>query len=747
MKRRDRSGQFPLRLKFLHFGGVDSAYYVCVNEQRVGFAKDSRTPADFDITPYLTSEDNLLAVGVFQYSDGSYLEDQDKWRLSGIFRDVYLWSADTLYLRDIEAKANLDADYVGGLFSVEATLRNTAGSERRVRVKFELLAPGAQAALHEEVVEVMVRAGEEGVAHCSGSVPHVEMWSAESPALYVLVVSLSETTGKLLEVAAIRLGFRKVEIRNRQLLVNGQAIYIKGVNRNEFLPESGYVVTRESMVRDLELMKQNNINTVRTSHYPNCPLWYDLCDRYGIYVIGEANVEAHDMGAFSNHMLLRAPSWKEAIIGRHRRMIERDKNHPCIIIWSLGNVFGNGPHFFSAYDWIKERDPSRPVQFEAALRASNTDIYCPMYAFPEDLESYANDPAADRPLILTEYAHAMGNSVGNFQDYWDIIEKYDLLQGGCIWEWCDLAIFKELPNGSGRHLAYGGDFGDFPHDGNFCCDGLVQPDRRLNPHLHEVKKVYQNVKIEAVDLNSGRIRIHNGFFFTNLEQFEIRWELRKDGESACADSIGTIDLGPRRSHELTIPLPRDWSSGTGEWVLLVSLALGSTTEWASRGHEIAWEQFVIEKERDVTTSPERNAERALDGPLLQHTGESYIITGHDWAMSFDRRRGALISFVHRDRELLRRALEPNTWRIPNDNQIRNGYREFYAPWRDAVARRRTLGISAFADKGSVVMHVRTELPNLAYYDLKYHIGAKGLLVIEVSFRPISDSTPHCQDWA
>jgi beta-galactosidase len=658
MKRRDRSGQFPLRLKFLHFGGVDSAYYVCVNEQRVGFAKDSRTPADFDITPYLTSEDNLLAVGVFQYSDGSYLEDQDKWRLSGIFRDVYLWSADTLYLRDIEAKADLDADYVGGLFSVEATLRNTAGSERRVRVKFELLAPGAQAALHEEVVEVMVRAGEEGVAHCSGSVPHVEMWSAESPALYVLVVSLSETTGKLLEVAAIRLGFRKVEIRNRQLLVNGQAIYIKGVNRNEFLPESGYVVTRESMVRDLELMKQNNINTVRTSHYPNCPLWYDLCDRYGIYVIGEANVEAHDMGAFSNHMLLRAPSWKEAIIGRHRRMIERDKNHPCIIIWSLGNESGNGPHFFSAYDWIKERDPSRPVQFESALRASNTDIYCPMYAFPEDLESYANDPAADRPLILTEYAHAMGNSVGNFQDYWDIIEKYDLLQGGCIWEWCDLAIFKELPNGSGRHLAYGGDFGDFPHDGNFCCDGLVQPDRRLNPHLHEVKKVYQNVKIEAVDLNSGRIRIHNGFFFTNLEQFEIRWELRKDGESACADSIGTIDLGPRRSHELTIPLPRDWSSGTGEWVLLVSLALGSTTEWASRGHEIAWEQFVIEKERDVTTSPERNAERALDGPLLQHTGESYIITGHDWAMSFDRRRGALISFVHRDRELLRRALEP-----------------------------------------------------------------------------------------
>ena len=592
------------RLTFLHFDGVDSAYYVWVNEQPVGFAKDSRTPADFDITPHLQPGENLLAVEVFQYSDGSYLEDQDKWRLSGIFRDVYLWSAATLYLRDIEAKADLDAGYAEGLFSVKATLRNTTGSERRVQVKIELLASGAQNALHQEVVEVLVRRGEEGIAQCSGSVPNVEKWSAECPVLYTLVVSLQETGGQTLEVATVRLGFRKVEIRDRQLLVNGQAIYIKGVNRNEFLPESGFVVSRESMIRDLELLKQNNINTVRTSHYPNCPLWYDLCDRYGMYVIGEANVEAHDMGAFSNHVLLHEPVWKEAILGRHRRMVERDKNHACIIIWSLGNESGNGPHFVSAYDWIKERDPSRPVQFESALRARNTDIYCPMYALPADLESYANDPAADRPLILTEYAHAMGNSVGNFQDYWDIIEKYDLLQGGCIWEWCDLAISKELPGGSGRYFAYGGDFGDFPNDGNFCCDGLVQPDRRPNPHLQEVKKVYQNVKIDAVDLNAGRIRVHNDFFFTNLKQFEIRWELRKDGESAHAGSLGTIDLGPRQSRELTIPLPGNWSSETGEWILLVSLVLENATEWAPRGHEIAWEQFIIGK-RDGATTPAR----------------------------------------------------------------------------------------------------------------------------------------------
>ena len=624
------------RLTFLHFDGVDSAFNVWVNGEKVGFAKDSRTPADFDITRYLAPGENLLAVEVFQYSDGSYLEDQDKWRLSGIFRNVYLWSADTLYLRDLEAKTDLDPDYVDGLFHIKATLRNTTNSDRKAQVKLELLAPDSNGTLHEEVVEVMVSAGEEGVAQCSGRVPNVAKWSAESPTLYVLVVTLLDSSGNLGEVAILRLGFRKVEIRDRQLLVNGKAIYIKGVDRNEFLPESGYVVTRESMIRDLELMKQNNINTVRTSHYPNVSLWYDLCDRYGMYVIGEANIEAHDMGAHSNHVLLHDPSWKEAIIGRHRRMVERDKNHACIIVWSLGNESGNGPHFVSAYNWIKERDPSRPVQYESALRASNTDIYCPMYAFPADLESYAKDPAADRPLILCEYAHAMGNSVGNFQDYWDIIEKYDLLQGGCIWEWCDLAIFKPLPDGSGRYLAYGGDFGDFPNDGNFCCDGLVQPDRRPNPHLHEVKKVYQNVKIAAVDLPSGKVRIHNGFFFTNLDQFEIRWELRKDGKIAYSGSLGTIDLGPGQSCELVIPLPQDWLPETGEWILIVSLVLRTASAWAPRGHEIAWEQFLIEGKRESPASSKRSAATSTEGLLLQHTGESYIIAGREWEISIDR---------------------------------------------------------------------------------------------------------------
>ena len=568
------------RSVFLRFEGVDSAYYVWVNEQKVGFAKDSRTPADFDVTPYLTDGENVLAVEVYQYSDASYLEDQDKWRLSGIFRDVYLWSAGPLHLRDIEANVDLDSQYADGLFSIKALVRNTARSSSEVYIRFELLAPDGRAVLHDKTVEVAVNAAGESMAECSGRIAQVEKWSAESPTLYVLIVSLGDRSGAIAEVTTLRIGFRKVETRDRRLLVNGKPIYIKGVNRNEFLPESGYVVTRESMIRDIELMKQYNINTVRTSHYPNCPLWYDLCDRYGLYVIGEANLEAHGMGAFSNHVLLHDPRWEEALLGRHRRMVERDKNHPSIIIWSLGNESGNGPHLVSGYKWIKERDPSRPVQFESAYRGANTDIYCPMYAFPADLESYARDAGADRPLILTEYAHAMGNSLGNFQDYWDVIEAHDLLQGGCIWEWCDLAILKAMPNGSGEYLAYGGDFGDVPNDGNFCCDGLVRPDRRPNPSLYEVRKVYQNARFIPIDVNSGRIRIQNGFFFTDLRHFEIRWELRKNGEIVREGSLGSIELPAQQACELSIPLPEEKLDETGEWVLILSLIVPSASLWA-----------------------------------------------------------------------------------------------------------------------------------------------------------------------
>jgi beta-galactosidase len=427
---------------------------------------------------------------------------------------------------------------------------------------------------------------------------------------------------------------------------------------------------------------------------------------------------------------------EEAILGRHRRMVERDKNHPSIIVWSLGNESGNGPHLVSGYKWIKERDPSRPVQFESAFRGANTDIYCPMYAFPADLESYAMDPGADRPLILTEYAHAMGNSLGNFQDYWDVIEAHEPLQGGCIWEWCDLAILKALPDGSGQFLAYGGDFGDVPNDGNFCCDGLVRPDRRPNPSLYEVRKVYQNAKFIPVDVNSGRIRVLNGFFFMDLRHFEIRWELRKDGEIVRGASLGSIELPAQQTCELSIPLPEDRLHEPGEWVLILSLIAPSATLWAPGGHELAWDQFLIQRDPPAIL---KGAAKEGTPPLLQHTGESYLIAGDNWEMTIDRRRGALLSYVRHGRELFLGPLEPNTWRTPNDNQIRNGYREIYSPWRYAAARRRTLGISAITAGNCVKVHLRSEFSQLAHYELEYNIAADGSIDLHVSFEPFSHS--------
>jgi beta-galactosidase len=436
------------RLVFLQFDGVDSAFTVWVNGRKVGFAKDSRTPSEFNITADLKAGDNVLAVEVYQFCDGSYLEDQDKWRLSGIFRDVFLRAVGPVYVRDIEVEADLTNNYQDGVLTTKISLKNSTKSDSELQLQFELLEPGTNERVGDHLVRVSTKAGGESVGTWHRDFPCVLPWSAESPRLYTLLISLLSPEGRLLEVVSLLIGFRKVEIRQRQLLINGKAIYIKGVNRNEFLPETGYVVSQSSMIHDLELMKQNNINAVRTSHYPNVSLWYQLCSRYGLYVICEANVEAHAMGAYEDHELLHDPLWAEAILGRQRRMVERHKNDPCIVVWSLGNESGNGTHFFSAYDRIKRRDPSRPVQYEAALRACNSDIYCPMYALPADLEYYGQDPTADRPLILCEYAHAMGNSLGNLQDTGTsskgiLFYREDLFGNGAIWHSTKLFLIPQ----------------------------------------------------------------------------------------------------------------------------------------------------------------------------------------------------------------------------------------------------------------------------------------------------------------
>ena len=424
---------------FVCFDGVASAFYLWINGQAVGYSEDSRTPAEFNITRFLQPGENVIAAQVYRWSDGSYLEDQDFWRLSGIFRDVFLWSAPSVHVRDFEVRPKLDDQYRDGRLEVEAQIVNSGAATVAHCLEAQLYSPDGR----KMPVTAQASVTAPGKVQLAAEVARPRQWSAEQPNLYTLLLTLRDSQGTAVEVFKQRIGFRRVEIKGGQLLVNGQPIYVKGVNRHEHDPDHGQHVVRAGMIQDIRLMKQNNINTVRTSHYPNVPEWYDLCDEYGLYVIDEANVESHGMG-YDRESLAKVPSWESAHLDRTIRMVERDKNHACIITWSLGNEAGNGVNFVKTYEWIKRRDASRPVQYERAELDRNTDIYCPMYATIEQMVAYAQQKPA-RPLIQCEYAHSMGNSTGNLQDYWDAIEQYPALQGGCIWDWVDQGIRRPTP--------------------------------------------------------------------------------------------------------------------------------------------------------------------------------------------------------------------------------------------------------------------------------------------------------------
>ena len=464
--------------------------------------------------------------------------------------------------------------------------------------------------------------------------------------LYRLLLTLKDAAGKVVEVTTCNVGFRRVEIKDRFLLVNGQRVYLKGVNRHEHDPVDGHTVSVESMIQDIHLMKKLNINAVRTCHYPNDPQWYELCDRLGLYVIDEANIESHGMG-YGDKSLAKDPAWKEAHLDRTRRMVERDKNHPSVIIWSLGNEAGNGVNFYATYDWTKQRDASRPVQYERAELDRNTDIYCPMYATIEHMVDYAKKNP-DRPLIQCEYAHAMGNSVGNLQDYWNAIEAYPSLQGGFIWDWVDQGLLVDVPKGRGeKYFAYGGDFGDRPNDGNFCCNGVVHPDRTPHPHAWEVKKVYQNVKVHAVDLAAGKVRVQNKYFFTNLNEFEAKWLLRCDGREVQSGSLGRLDVPPQASQEVDDP-----HREAGQRRRRVSVdrrrspwpktSLGSAraTSWHGTSS------------RCRGSRPRRQRSAAGRSPDLKTTDDKLLLRGDRFAAAIDKASGELVSYQVDGVELL-----------------------------------------------------------------------------------------------
>ena len=723
-------GDWRGRQVFLHFAGVESAFYVWINGKRVGYSQGSRTPAEFDVTRYLQQGENTLAVEVYRFSDGSYLEDQDFWRLSGIFRDVFLFSTPKRHIRDFWARTPLDEAYRDATLELNVQVRNfdDAGAPAAVRATL-LDADGASVAeLGPSRVEI--GGGEEVSIDLNHTLSNPRKWTAETPYLYRLVLSLEDGSGREIEAVATNVGFREVEIEGGQLLVNGKAISIKGVNRHEHDPDLGHVPTRERMLEDIRLMKQHNINAVRTSHYPHATEWYELCDRYGLWVVDEANIESHGMGYAPDETLANKPEWGPAHLDRIQRMVERDKNHPSVIVWSMGNEAGDGVNFVQASEWIRLRDPSRPVHYEQAAERPHVDMVSPMYATIERIVDYAKRNP-DRPLILCEYAHAMGNSVGNLQDYWDAIEAYPALQGGYIWDWVDQGLRKVTGDGK-QFWAYGGDYGDKPTDGNFCMNGLVQPDRRPNPHIQEVKKVYQYVKATPVDLGEGKIRVRNKYDFLSTGFLKGELVVTADGRELSSGALPPLDLAPGEEREVALPLAKPALEPGVEYWLTVRFSLAEETAWAPAGHVVAWDQMQLPwsapaPKIDVSALPEAS---------YQENDKAIVARGRGFSLRVGKARGAIESFEVDGKELLTRPLEPNFWRAPTDNDLGARLEERLAVWRRAGADREVRSVEARQAGRAVEIAVEALLPaGGARYRNVYSVFGSGDVLVEASYRP------------
>lgn len=667
---------------FIHFGAVKSAFYIWINGNQIGYSQGSKTPAEWNITPYLRPGENSVALQVFRWSDGSYLECQDFWRLSGIERDVYLVSTPRLCIRDFFAKPDLDSDYQNGSLTVEAELERFAGGQGQDVFSLSMILVDVAG----KIVAQSEKSGQVGknssaTVSLKTDVPNPAKWTAETPNLYTLLLQLKDESGRVTETVGCKVGFRKVEIRAGQLLLNGVAIYLKGTNRHEHDEFSGHVVSEESMIRDIQLMKQHNINAVRTSHYPNDPRWYELCDQYGIYLIDEANIESHGMG-YGEKSLAKDPAWQAAHLDRLKRMVERDKNHPSVIIWSMGNEAGDGINFKAGSKWIHERDRSRPVHYERAQQGAHVDIVSHMYSWGF-LESYGYR-LQDRPFILCEYSHAMGNSNGNLDEYWQTIERYPNLQGGFIWDWVDQGLARTDEQGR-KYWAWGGDFGpqDIPSDYNFCMNGLVSPDRTPHPGLIELKKVYEYIDIEAVPLSTNRFIIKNKYDFTNLNRFDFFWEIKEDGRTIANGKLAPLDLAPRESRTVTAGLPQIEAKPGAHYVLNFSVKSKQAGALLPAGHEVAREQFVL-----PAAKPAAESAPGREGVLRAEEREDNItVSGQDFRITISKTDGALRSFIYKNKEMVTAPLVPNFWRAPNDNDFGNGMPERCRIWKDDLEQR------------------------------------------------------------
>ena len=708
-----------------HFGSVTSNIYLWVNGQYVGYAEDAKVAAEFDVTPYIHSGENLIAFQTFRWCDGSYHEDQDFWRLSGVGRSCYLYAQDkTEHIQDIRITPDLINNYKDGTLAVK--IWAVGKSDARLTL---LDAAG------KEVASQTVKSWQESLPKQGGVVLHVnnpQKWTAETPYLYTLKIEYGH------QVTTQRVGFRKVEIKDAQLLVNGKPIYIKGVNRHEMDPDGGYVVSRERMIQDLQLMKRFNINAVRTCHYPDDPLWYDLCDEYGIYLCAEANQESHGF-LYQNPSPSKDPIFRQQIVERNQHNVAVNFNHPSVIIWSLGNETADSENFTAARQWILSQDQSRPIQYEPAGEGANTDIFCPMYMIQWHCEGYAKDNRKQKPLIQCEYNHVMGNSGGGLKEYWDLVRKYPKFQGGFIWDFVDQALHGKDKQGRDIYT-YGGDYNKYdPSDNNFNCNGLVSPDRVPNPHMYETGYEYQNIWTEPVDITQGKLRIRNEYFFRDLSNYVMDWTLLCDGRVIRSGQVEQISCAPQGTVEVTLPLGN--CDGAGEYLLNVDYKLKNAEPLMQKGQTVAYQQLTVKPGalalQDATAKlPSLKVKDSKRDTLLSVTNDAVNI-------QFNKVSGFMVRYTVADRQLLGEGgvLRPNFWRALTDNDMGGQFQKDNKVWKNP-----TLNLVTFhAEKVKkpqpcVVVTAVYDMPDVkAQLTLTYHISGDGRIKVVEQLKTDKDT--------
>ena len=721
----------------LYLGAVTSAVYVWVNGKKVGYSQGSKTPAEFNISSYLKKGENTIALQIFRWSDASYIESQDMLKLSGIEREVFLYALPKLHVFDYFSKSSLVNNYQNGRFNLNMEIKNDTDKKQKVNVQVELLDDRNDFnKIFQERKTIDITNKTKISLEFSETIEKVNEWSAETPNLYTLLIKLSHPkTNKIIEVISSKIGFRTVEIKNGQLSINGKAIYIRGVNRHETDPYTGHVVSKERMLQDIRLMKQNNINAVRSSHYPNHPYWYELTDKYGLYVIDEVNLESNPLANSEDTQIGGEMSWLPACMDRTQRMFQRDKNHASIIVWSLGNEAGHGKVFESAYDWLKNID-SRPVQYEPAKLERYTDIFCPMYPSIERLIKYAKTKP-QRPLIMIEYAHAMGNSVGNLQDYWDAIEKYPALQGGYIWDWVDQSL--EYVNDKGvAYYAYGHDYDpDLPTDGNFLNNGLVNPKRELHPHIWEVKKVYQPIKFNTEDAMAGKFMIENKFSFKDLSDYKFMWEIIEDGKLFKSGIIPNLNAEAQQQKKFTINYKTiDFKPGK-EYFILIRAIQSKDDLTIPIGYEVAWDQFLLPTRKMAKVSFE--TDNALK---TQETDSNIVISSIGFKVVFNKSNMLLSQFIYKGKKMLKSSLRPNFWRPPTDNDLGNGMYKWASIWKNAWERvkLKKYSIKKAKYKTTITANFKSKEPNVNY-TIIYQVNNNGELKVDFTFDPLDTNLP------